>query len=138
MYWWSVTLLTALLIGTTSCKKKDKESSPGPSAPAVNSRQVKYEVTGTFSGHLDMTYTNAGGTLTTVEVSSLPWSVELTAESTVYAVAIGGGSDLSDNLGQPGQSVTMKIYSAGKQVKTQTTNTNEYGSIYIPAISYGF
>lgn len=136
------TFLISLLVVTfvcslSSCKKDKEPDTVNKPDNTSNSRKVKYELTGTYTGFLDIYYTNDGGTNTSVKVTSLPWSFEQECQSDVYTVAIGGNSEIGANLGTEGQTVTMKIYSGGVQKKTQTSTADEHGSIYLGTIAQG-
>ncbi|SFG80427.1 MmpS family transport accessory protein [Pedobacter insulae] len=100
-----LTILTGLLI-CTSCKKDSDKK------PNTSSRVVRYELTGNFTGTLFVAYTTANGGTSNDEVTSLPWTKEVTYSNTLTAsnfVIVGNG-------GVPGQKVTVLIKRGGNQV----------------------
>lgn len=111
----SILLSVALF---SSCKK-DKTENPGS-----NSRLVKYEITGNFTGTLFASYTTASGGTNNEQVTSLPWSKEITYASNVTAAIIA----ISGNGGAAGQQVTVVVKKGGTQVSSTTATANSSGS----------
>lgn len=111
---------------TISCKK-DNES-PNPKA-------VKYEITGSFSGKLTIVYSDNVNGNTTLTGVSLPWSKEVNLGSNVLAIGIGGQGATA---GVAGQTATLKIYVAGKVVKSSNATAGANGEILIPTLAYTF
>ena len=97
----SIALVIVLL---TACKKKEPTLVPHP----INSRIVKYEFTGDYSGQLNIAYTNASGALESLIVTSLPWTKEITYNSSVGGAGIGGNT-AGFNTGGSNQSVIVKL-----------------------------
>jgi len=130
------TLLAATVMAFTAAAftacKKDKDGNP---AGGTTNRKIKYEITGNFSGKLDVVYSdNVNGT-TQVSGVSLPWSKEIQYGSNVMTVGIGAQGSVA---GVPGQSATIKIYSDNKVVKTSIGTAGSLGEIIIPVAVYGF
>lgn len=122
-------LLLISLLG--SCKKdKDNNGNPPPS------RNVKYEITGNYSGHL-LVVINDGTSTEPFTVTSLPWTKEKTYASSVLAIGIGGQSVVG-HLGQPGQTVTVKIYAGGTVVKNSSVTAGADGVAVLPNLAYSF
>ena len=125
--WVTLLAVTALLV-TANCKKD--------STPTGSSRVVKFELTGNYSGKLDLAYTAADGS-TVSATAALPWTKEITYEKTVYGLGLGGNSAISAT-GVAGQTVTVKIYSAGNVVKNSTSTTGTNGIVNLPTFAYLF
>ena len=100
----------ALLMVVTvfaSCKKDSDKK------PDNNSRTVRYEITGTFSGPtLIVSYTTASGGTTNDPVTSLPWTKEITYATNVTAAIFA----ISGDGGVAGQKVTVVVKRGGNQV----------------------
>ena len=125
-------IYTALLIiiplQFISCKKGGDDTSG-------NSRMVKYEITGNFTGKLTVIYNdNVNGNTVLTDVS-LPWSKEITYGNNIAGIGIGASGNIP---GVSGQTATMKIYSGGSVVKTSTGTANATGVITIPTLAHGF
>jgi hypothetical protein len=98
-----------------SCSKDDDNN-------GGNSRTLKYEVRGNFSGTVYASYTtDVGGTNN--EVVTPPWSKEITYKSNVTAAAIA----ISGFAGQPGQQVTVVVKRGNTQVSSTTATTDADG-----------
>jgi hypothetical protein len=111
-----------------SCKK-DGNDTPN------NSRMVKYEITGNFSGKLTIIYNdNVNGNTVLTDIS-LPWSKDITYGNNITGIGIGASSS---TFGTSGQTATMKIYSGGSVVKTSTGTANSSGGITIPTVAHVF
>ncbi len=98
IYLFAVVMSTVSL---TSCSSDDDKGT------VSNSREIKYEITGEFSGTepLDATYIVNGGA-TSSDVTSLPWTYTFTADAETNGVNIGVGG-----FGAvPGEKITVKIY----------------------------
>ena len=119
----SILFITLSLI---SCSKDD--------AGSGNKREVKYALTGNFSGPMMAAfYTQSGGT-TTEYITALPWNKQITYDNSVSAVAISmGGSG-----GVSGQTLTLKIYTGGKLQSTTPATADGSGNINVsgPAITF--
>lgn len=111
---------------------KDNDSTTGPT-PVV-SRSVKYEITGNYSGHFTVVYTNKSGGMNTVTVTALPWSLSFDANSDVAAVAMSVGAVVSQP-GVTGQKATAKIFIGGKEKRASEGLADEDG--YIISLSPG-
>lgn len=117
--------IVLLLVLTTfaSCDKDPDNNNPGNS-----SRTIKYEVTGNFSSIITAAYTPASGGVTSEDVTSLPWSKEITYAASVSGASIG----ITGGGGLPGQKVTLVIKRGGSPVGTpieQTVNSSGVFSI---------
>lgn len=115
-------------IAISSCSSDDDKGS----TPA--NRNVKYEITGNYSGKLVIVYSNEHGAAETVMSASLPWSKEITLET----VNTGAYSANTDTPGIAGQTATAKIIVGGEVKKTETQTADENGRINFSILSYTF
>ncbi len=112
-----ITVFTILV----SCKK-DSDNKPDSS-----SRTLRYEVTGNLTGKFTAAYHTESGGLTNVEVTSLPWSIEIN-----YAANVSAASIVITGTGIPGQKVTLVIKRGGTRIGTpieQSVNSSNVFSI---------
>lgn len=114
-----------------SCNEKDDTNLPS------SSRNVKYEITGNFTGHLTIIYNDNVSGNTTLNVTNLPWTKEITYPGNVAGIGISGIS-LLPQPGVSGQTASIKIYSGGSEVKSQTVTANANGAISFPGLTYLF
>lgn len=130
-------LLMFTLTPLFSCKKKKDTQPVEVNTPAVNNRQVNYEISGNYSGQLLVVYyDNISGNKTDT-VKSLPWSKEIIVAASVSGIGIAANS-IMGYFGAPSQAITIRIYSAGKNVKEQTSTADNYGAINAPSLAYVF
>lgn len=122
-------LFMAASVLATSCSDDDDSGNSGN-----NSRVLKYEITGNFSGTITAAYTTAAGGTTTSEITSLPWDYELTVASDVPAAAFAA----SGSGGTAGQEVEIKIYQGGEEVSSVEATVNSDGifSASSPAVVF--
>jgi hypothetical protein len=106
-------------MGLTSCSSDDDNGSTG------GSREIKYEITGDFSGEkIDVTYTtNGGGTNT--EVFDLPWAMTFTADSDTH----GAGFSVMGMDATPGEKITLKVYKGDSVLKSLEATADSDGSV---------
>lgn len=114
-----LTALSVMLL-ISACGKDNNTPTPTPTpkptpTPVAN-RNIKYEVTGNFSGIMEVTYTQAGGGVGTQPEITLPWTKEITCDPSVGAVTI----NVSGRGGVEGQSFVVKIYAGGVEKRTVT------------------
>ncbi len=121
-------LLPALLF-ISSCKKEN--GNPG----GTNSRVVKYEITGNFTGKLTVIYNDNVTGNTVINNAALPFLKDITYPANVSGIGIGAQASVT---GVAGQTATMKIYSGGTVVKTVSATAGSLGELVLPAISYIF
>lgn len=122
--------ILAIIFVFTSCSGDDDNSTP-------QSRNIKYEITGNYSGRLTVAYSDEGGNSQTIDVNSLPWSTSLTVDSDVSAIAIAATNSGANNPGRTGETITLKIYRNSEEVKESTATALENGFIEL-GISYSF
>lgn len=108
-------------------------------APTGDTRQVKYEISGNFSGKLLVVYTSANGnSLTEDRLSGLPWSKQVTYETKVTGAGISVVSSDPAFLGSPGQTITLKIFAGNKVRHSEVYTANAMGIINIPTMAFVF
>lgn len=127
-----ITLTAFLAIAFTfvSCKKDDT-----PDEPRKNSRSVKYEITGNYTGKLNIVTNSNIGTMDSYNDISVPWTKELTYPDNVIFVGIGGNSS---TVGIAGQTVTLKVYSGGNLIYTKIVTAGTNGLIGLPTYAFTF
>lgn len=121
-------LLPALLF-LSSCKKEN--DNPG----GTNSRVVKYEITGNFTGKLTVIYNDNVIGNTVINNAALPFVKDITYPANITGIGIGAQAGIP---GVAGQTATMKIYSGGTVVKTVSATAGSLGELVLPAIAYTF
>ncbi|WP_051200401.1 hypothetical protein [Flavobacterium subsaxonicum] len=116
----SIICMFVAVMVLTSCSSDDDNGS------VSGSRDITYEITGNYSGDLDVTYITASGGATSAEVTSLPWELSFTAEE--------GSSGASFNAGgfegQPGETISLKIYQ-GDDLKNTVNATADSDGIIV-------
>lgn len=110
----------------------DDDNGPGNN----NARDMKYEITGNYSGSLNVIYTDEGGSQQLIEISSLPWSKSLTVNNDVPIVVLGAGVN-SSNPGNEGETVTFKIY-RNNEVVAESTHTAISNGYLNANVTYAF
>jgi hypothetical protein len=123
-------LVLTLAFTAVSCSSDDDNNSE----PGTASRDVKYEITGNFTGELDVTYMEKSGAPLIEDVLALPWTKEFTAN----ADSNGALVHTSGLGGVAGQTVTAKIYVGGKVVSELTGTANSDGIIVVHPNTYVF
>jgi hypothetical protein len=123
-------ILLASLLFSISCNKS------GNNSPEPRSRNIKFEISGNFSGKLLLVYTREDGNgNTTVNDVSVPWSRELVYASNVKTIGVGGNASA---VGVAGQKITFKIYSGNSLVVSGDATAGSLGEIVIPALTFSF
>ncbi|UNY98548.1 MmpS family transport accessory protein [Zhouia spongiae] len=122
-------VILAVVLVFTSCSSDD-DSSPQP-------RNIKYEITGNYSGRLTVAFSDESGNSQTISINSLPWSKSLSIDSDVSAIALAAGNSGVDNPGETGETITLKIYRNEETAKESTAPATDNGFIEL-GISYSF
>lgn len=125
----TLAIVLTLTFTAVSCSSDNDEDN---SAPA--SREVKYEITGNFTGTASVTYSEKGGNVLNEDLTTLPWTKEFTAE----AKSMGASLSASGYGGVAGQTLTGKIYIGGKLENELTAKANGEGIIVLPLTPYVF
>lgn len=119
-----------VLLGSTliSCSSGDE--------PVANKhREVRYEITGNFSGTLTVVYTSLTGGSRVENNVRMGWSMEMEYPASTSSIGIGAQAS---TLGSPGQTAVIKIFVDGKEVKSSSATAGSLGEMIIPTISYSF
>lgn len=103
--------------------------------PAEQTKRVKYEITGNFSGKLTVIYNDNVNGNTVLNNISLPWSIEITYPANIYGFGVGASSSTA---GVAGQTAVMKIYANGTEAKSSTGTATATGVMTIPTLAYVF
>lgn len=124
----TLAIVLTLSFTAVSCSSDDNNSSES------NSRDVKYEVTGNYTGKLSVTYIEQGGAALIEDITALPWKKEFTARTD----SKGASLSTSGYGGVKGQTLTGKIYVGGKVVEQLTATATEDGIIVLTPSTYIF
>lgn len=115
----------------TSCKKDNNNNNQ-------QNRAVRYEISGNYTGKLNIVYTDEAGSFQTVTNVSLPWNKSFTAGTAVQAVTFTAGTTSTSTVGVAGQTATAKLY-IGTVVKQNVTQTADgTGRIQFNSIMHTF
>src|SRR5687767_13124965 len=109
-----------------SCSKDD--------SPPAKSRDIKFEVTGDFSGTISATYITASGGGTNESIPVLPWNKSITYACSVRGTAISVGAV----GGSAGQTIRIKIFAGGSLVSNTPGVANSSGQVVVASPSYVF
>lgn len=129
----SAILLVLGIFAFPACKKSSENNGNGSSS----SRNIKYELTGNYSGQISFISSDNLGNNEMVTVTALPWTREKTYASNIMGIGMGGNSVMG-HLGQSGQTVTVKIYAGGKLVRSGTATADVNGILSLPALGFTF
>lgn len=122
-------LAYALLVMLLPGCKKDKNGNNN------SNRNVKYELTGTFTGKFHIIISdNESGSQTYNDVT-IPWSKEVTYDSKILSVGIGTAIT---TYGVAGQTAFLKIYSGGSVVKSSNGTADNNGVLTVPSLGHVF
>lgn len=126
----TLAIVLTLTFTAGSCSSDNDDDS----GSNTSSRDVKYEVTGNYTGKLSATYIEEGGAALIEDVTALPWKKEFTAKIDSKGASI----NTSGYGGVKGQTLTGKIYVGGKVVKELTATATEDGIIVLMPGTYVF
>lgn len=105
--------------------------------PNNKSRNVKFELTGNYTGNITVAYTLANGGTQAFSDIRLPWTKEIVYENSVGGLGFSGSGEISlSNV--PGQTVTINIYSDNKVVKTGSASVDSNQILILPTLSFVF
>lgn len=125
-------IVSILVLGFMACGCTDD-------APAGNTHQITYEVTGNFSGKLSAVYTSPNGnTLVDEPATPLPWAKQVTYDTKVQGAGISVVSSDPAFLGSAGQTITLKISAGNKVLHNQSYTATAMGIINIPTVAFVF
>lgn len=121
-------LLAFLALTFSSCSSGDE--------PAANKpRNVRYEITGSFSGTLTVAYTGLTGESRVENNVPMGWSMEMEYPASTLSIGIGAQAT---TLGSSGQTAVIRIYVNEIEVKSSAGTAGALGEIVIPTIAYSF
>lgn len=126
----SFILLFSTVMALASCSSDDDNGSTATGG----SRDIKYEVTGNFSGELDTTYITASGGATNADITALPWEYSFKADESTH----GATFNVSGTGGVAGETITLKIYQGGDVKSTTPGTANSDGIVVVsaPAVTF--
>jgi hypothetical protein len=125
----TLAIVLTLAFSAVSCSSDDDNNNK-----PIQSRDVKYEITGNFSGELSAIYFDKGGNPLNEDVTSLPWAKQITADAGVPGITFSA----SGHGGVKDQTLTAKIYVGGEVVKESTAKANNDGIIVVTLAPYLF
>ncbi|WP_133259735.1 hypothetical protein [Pseudochryseolinea flava] len=120
-------LVWVLAMVAMACSSDDGDDNAG-------SREVKFEVTGNFTGQLNAVLITASGGGTSESINALPWSKTITYESNVPTTQIS----IAGAGGDPGETITVKVIVGGKEKSSTPGTATNSGTIAVAAPSYAF
>ncbi|KAF2341274.1 MmpS family transport accessory protein [Flavobacterium tistrianum] len=124
----TLAIVMTLAFTAVSCSSDDDNKGGN------NSRDVKYEITGNYSGTTSVTYFEKGGNALNEDLTKLPWTKEFTAEAKSMGASLSAGG----YGGVAGQTLTGKIYIGGKLENELTATANSDGIIVLSLTPYVF
>jgi hypothetical protein len=121
--------LTLVFIASliVSCSDDGEGKTPG-------GKEVKFEVTGNFSGQLSTTYITASGGGTSESINSLPWTKTVTYETSVPST----GMSVVGISGVVGETLAITVFVNGKQVSSTPGAADNNGTVAVTAPSHIF
>ncbi|MBW1658119.1 MULTISPECIES: MmpS family transport accessory protein [Flavobacterium] len=125
----TLAIVLTLAFTAVSCSSDNDDNGSGN-----NSRDVRYEITGNYTGNASVTYFEKGGNALNEDITKLPWTKEFTAE----AKSMGASLSASGYGGQAGQTLTGKLYIGGKLENELTATANSDGIIVLSLTPYVF
>lgn len=128
----SKSILLLVVILAMSCNKDDS-----PARGNTVSREIKYEITGTYSGHLDVLITDQNGNNLTEVVTALPWSKTITYPANILTIG-GTANSVVANAGVAGQTGSLKIYSGDAVKRTSNKTVGQNGLLIFDIQTYSF
>jgi hypothetical protein len=119
-------LLTILLVALSfvACKKPEPEP-----VPNIYTRKVSYEITGSYSGKLTVTYIKADGMKQTQTNISLPWSKAIIAAEGVTRVEFIAATPGTDECGKYREYAIATLFIDGNPKMSDRQNTDPSGHI---------
>lgn len=120
--------LALVFVSMPGCAKKKDEN-------ADAKRNVKYELSGTYTGKFHIIITDNESGSQTYDNVTIPWSKEVSYSSKVIAIGIGAAVTTQ---GGAGQTAFLKIYSNGTVAKTSNANSDGNGGLSLPTLGHSF
>lgn len=107
-----------------SCKKPEPEP-----VPNIHTKKVSYDITGSYSGKLTVTYIKANGMKETQTNISLPWSKAIIAGEGVTRVEFTAATPGPDECGKYREFATATLFIDGNPKVSERQNTDAYGRV---------
>lgn len=120
----SACVVLFMIFFSTSCKKPE----PDP-VPDIHTKKVSYEITGSYSGKLTVTYTRADGTKEMQSKISLPWSKAIIATEEVTRVEFTASTSATDECGKYREYATATLFINGNPKMSDRCDTDPGGRI---------
>lgn len=127
-----ISVLVIALLVISSCKKENKIATP-----KQNSRKVKYEMSGNYSGKVLVVTSTNSGKMQQFDGVSMPWTKELDYDNTVSGAGMGLQTSGSD-VGVAGQTITLKVFLNGVLKDTKTITADNMGLVNSSLAFYTF
>lgn len=102
--------------------------------PTGNRRNVRFEVSGNYTGFLSVSYITASGGGTAETISALPWTKSVQYQTSVPSTAIS----VAGTGGVSGQTLTVKVFSGDVEVSSTPVTAMATGQIAASAPSLVF
>lgn len=125
----SLIFFFSALFVTVSCNRDD-DSDGG----VTTSREVRFEVTGTFTGNIEATFFQSSGGATSEDIGSLPWTKEITYATTVPSIGIA----VAGSGGNASETIRVKVFVGGSEKSVTPAMANNTGIIVVTTPSYIF
>lgn len=123
-------VISIIILMLCSCKKN-----AGEKPLTGNSRLVKYEITGNFTGKLLVVYTDNVTGNTILNNISIPWSKQISYPETVSGIGVSANAITT---GSSGQTAIMTIYVAGIAVQSSSAVAGANGELSFRSLSHNF
>jgi hypothetical protein len=126
-------LMVACATFVTSCSSDD-DNNTVDDTNSNTSRDIKYEVTGNYTGVLTVAFITQTGASTTDQITALPWTRLFNAD----AGTLSSGFGVTGSGGAAGQTITATIYQGGVDKGSVTATANAEGIITAtpPSVSF--
>ena len=116
------TLFTILIIAIIFSCSNDDNNIPN------QIKSAKFEITGNYSGHIFIVYSDNISGNTSATITSLPWSKTIDYPNSVVGIGISGNA-VTSNAGVAGQTASLKIYN-GTTVVSQSNKTADANGLF--------
>lgn len=116
------TLFTILIIAIIFSCSNDDNNIPN------QIKSAKFEITGNYSGHIFIVYSDNISGNTSATITSLPWSKTIDYPNSVVGIGISGNA-VTTNPGVAGQTASLKIYN-GTTVVSQSNKTADANGLF--------
>ena len=94
---------------------------------STNSYEIKFALSGDYTGTLNAKYPNANGAEINESITSLPWTKTIIYNQSVQSTTL----TVTGSGGTAGQTLEIKSYQGGKKLLTDTETAASDGTITI-------